>query len=154
MNKGSQNQLPGKDSTRQATLIHDTDKDDTGMSIEQVNEYLVKRSAVICEHVRKSRRGSHTSDIIPPICYIGQSLQENIKSVLACFSNTLSAALSSEAKYIQTLHKYEALDVVTETERNLMFDFLSEGDLVGKFDEFIKRRGVGRCRHIRLFDVV
>ena len=135
---------PATTVNRQAALIPANDKGNAEMSIGQLNEYLVNRSAVICEYVRKQRRElpkgkiPHTSDVIPPICYIDMSLQENIKNVLACFSNTLAAALSSETHYIQALENFEALSSIVETEKYLIFDFLSENGLAGKFTEFVK----------------
>ena len=108
------------------------------MSIGQLNEYLCSRSAVICEYVRKKRRGFHTSGIFPPICFNGTTLQENIDNVLECFKRTLSAALLSETRYIQALENFEALSSIVETEKYLIFDFLSENGLAGKFNEFVK----------------
>jgi hypothetical protein len=90
--------------------------------------------------VRKSRRGLHTSDILPPICHGGWTLHDNIKNVLACFSNTLAAALSSEARYIQTHKDFEALSSIVEAEKFLIFDFLNENGLTGKFNEFVNRQ--------------
>jgi len=79
-------------------------------TFEQLNDYLVKRSQEICENVRLQRDEyrkefiiPHTSDIIPPLCYAGMNLQSNIDNLLACFQNTLSAALFCESKYAETL---------------------------------------------------
>ena len=129
-----------KQTTVQTKLIHDTDKDNAAMSLEQLNEYLVKRSAVICEYARKKRQVGYTSDIIPPICYIDVPLQKNIDNVLACFSNTLAAALSSETRYIQALQSFEALSNIVESEKYLIFDFLSENGLAEKFNEYVKSK--------------
>ena len=132
----------------QTALIPANDKGNEVMSIGQLNEYLVKRSAVICEYVRKKRaelpKGKipHTSDVIPPLCYSETTLKENIKNLMACFSNTLVAALSSETMYIQTLENFEALGSIVEAEKFLIFEFLRENGLTGKFNEFMKGRAV------------
>ena len=135
----NENSLSAQNSAEQTSLVHDTDKGNAGMSLERVNEYLVKRSKVICEYVRKSRRGFHTSDILPPICCIDRTLHENIENVLACFSNTLAAALYSESQYIKIHKDFEALSSIVESEKYLIFDFLSENGLSGKFNEFVSR---------------
>ena len=129
---------PATTINRQTALIPAKDKGSEVMNIGQLNEYLCSRSAVICEYVRKKRRGFHTSGIFPPICFNGTTLQENIDNVLECFKRTLSAALSSEARYIQALENFEALSSIVETEKYLIFDFLSENGLAGKFNEFVK----------------
>jgi hypothetical protein len=109
----------------------------------QLNEYLVKRSAVICEKVRKERMKyrtggiPHTTDIIPPYCSIGAPLNKNIENVMACFNNTLMAALFCEHQHIKIFNDFEALSSVVEGEKNLIFEFLSENSLVGKFNEFV-----------------
>jgi len=89
------------------------------MSIEQLNERLVKESEVICKNVRKARNKYKnrngtplTSDIIPPLCYINMSLHRNIDNVLACFSNTLGSALFYESECIRIFYEFEALATV------------------------------------------
>ena len=114
--------------------------DSKEMNIEQINEYLVNRSDVIREYARKKRQVVHTSDILPPICYIDVPLQKNIDNVLACFSSTLAAALCSEAKYIKIHKDLEALCSIVESEKYLIFDFLSENGLTDKFNEYVKSK--------------
>ena len=134
----NENGLPVNNSSGQSALVHETDKVNSGeMSLKQLNEYLVSSSREICELARKSRTGGHTSDILPPICYINNTLYENISNVLACFSNTLAAALFSESQYIKIHKDFEALSSIVETEKYLIFDFLSENDLTEKFIEFV-----------------
>ena len=116
----------------------DTDKGNPGrMSLKQLNEYIVNRSAVICEYVREKRAGSHASGILPPICYADAPLNKNIDSVLACFSSTLAAALFSESQYIKIHKDFEALSSIVDSERYLIFDFLSKNGLIEKFNEFV-----------------
>ena len=64
-------------------------------------------------------------------------LHKNIDNVLACFSNTLSAALFCETQYIKIFEDFEALSNIVEGEKNLIFDFLSANGLSGKFNEFV-----------------
>jgi len=136
---------PQQPHTQSTALSLNNDK----MNIEQLNEYLVKRSKVLCEYVRKERikyqKGGipHTSDIIPPICHIDMPLHKNIDNALACYSNTLSAALFCESEYIKKFEELEAFGSIINDEKDLFFDFLTKNDLTGKFNEFvIKQRGV------------
>jgi hypothetical protein len=118
------------------------DNEITEMSIEEPNEYLVQRAGVICEYVRKNRSGCYTSDILPPICSDRWNIHKNIDNVLACFSSTLAAALSAESKYIKIHKDFEALSSFVESEKFLIFDFLSENGLSGKFNEFVNLKKI------------
>lgn len=108
------------------------------MNPDQLNHYLIKRANVICEYVRKKRTEFHTSDIMPPICQPNNSLQKNIDSVLACFGQTLAAALFSESQYIKILNDFEILSGTVESEKYLIFDFLNENGLGERFNDYIK----------------
>ena len=80
MNKQNQNQnqkvtdlqvIQTRQAMDAAAIVPDTDKDNPDeMSLEQLNEYIVDRSAVMREYVKKKRTGFYVSDIIPPICHI------------------------------------------------------------------------------------
>ena len=126
----------------QVALIQATGKSNAGMSLEQLNECLVKRSAVIREYVRTNRQGFYTSDIVPPLCYIDRPLHSNIDNVLACFSHTLAAALSNERRTLEMTKNFEALSSIIEGEKRLIFDFLSENGLTGKFNDFVFRQKI------------
>ena len=120
-----------------ATLTLPTNKCSSEMSMEQLNEYLVNRSKGICENVRKSRvKRAWTSDIVPPLCHADSNLYQNIKNVLACFSNTLAAALFCESEYIRIFNDFETLSSVVDEEKHLIFDFLSKNGLTEKFNEY------------------
>ncbi|MDR1339401.1 MAG: hypothetical protein LBK58_05040 [Prevotellaceae bacterium] len=131
------NSLSAKNSAVQTSLVHDTDKGEEGMNLEQLNEYLVKRSDVICEYVRKKRTGYHASDILPPVCQSDAPLHKNIESVLTCFSHTLGAALFSESFSMKLLKDFEALRNIVEDEKYLIYDFLSRNGLNERFNEFV-----------------
>jgi len=119
-------------------IVPDTDKDNLDeMSLEQLNEYIVNRSAVMREYVKKKRTGFYASDMIPPICHIDVPLKGNIENVLACFSNTLAAALFSESQYIKIHKDFETLSSIVESEQCLIFDFLSKNGLMEKFNKFV-----------------
>ena len=143
MNKQNQNQNVAELQVKQTrnavmTPVCNPDKGNPGgMSLNQLNEYIVNRSAVIRECVREKRTGFHTSDIIPPICHIDAPLGKNIESVLSCFSNTLAAALFSESQYIKIHKDFETLSSIVESEQTLIFDFLSKNGLMEKFNEFV-----------------
>jgi hypothetical protein len=124
----------------QTALVHEKDKGNAGMSFEQLNEYLIGRSGEICEYVRKRREGCHTSDIIPPLCYKENTLNQNIDSVLACFSNTLSAALFFESDNLKLLKNFKCLSSIVESEKYLIFGFLTENGLTEKFNEYVKNK--------------
>jgi len=109
------------------------------MSMAQINMHLIQRASVICEYVREKRTGLYTSDILPPICYVNNTLYENIESVLACFSNTLAAALHSEIKHIEISKNFETLSCIVDDEKYLIFDFLNENGLTERFNEFVKK---------------
>lgn len=111
---------------------------DPEMSLDQLNEYLIKRASAICKLIKGKSAGTYTSDIIPPICSIDMSLHQNIDNVLACFSNTLAAALFSESEYIRIFKNFENLSGIVDEERFLLFEFLSENNLSGKFNEFLQ----------------
>ena len=119
------------------------DEHNAEMSMEQLNEYLIKRTTAMREYAGKERSKynkingmPHTTNIIPPMCYSGFTLYDNIKNMLACYSNTLSAALFCESRYIRIFNEFEALDSVIDEEKRLIYDFLSKNDLIEKFNTF------------------
>lgn len=115
-------------------------KGNSGSTLEGLNEYLIKRAAVICDYVREKRTGYHSSDIIPPICSARATLEQNIDSVLTCFGYTLSSALCSESQYLKALRDFEALSRTVDSEKYMIFDFLSENNLTEKFHTFVKQK--------------
>ena len=143
MNKKNQNQNVAKlhvNQTRSTVMtpVCNPDKGNPGgMSLKQLNEYIVNRSAVIREYVREKWTGFHTSDIMPPICHADAPLNKNIDSVLASFSSTLAAALFSEKQYIKIHKDFEILSSIVESEQTLIFGFLSKNGLSEKFNEFV-----------------
>ena len=117
--------------------------------LQLINEHLVERANIMRENTRLERLKykkegiPHTTDIISPYCDINSTLGKNIDNLLACYSNTLSAALFSEHEYIKKLEELEALKSIVGDEKSLFFDFLIKNGLVEKFDEFeIKHKGV------------
>ena len=137
------NANPANNSSGEVRTTHETgintaltkDKGQTAVPID-LNKHLVSRAKEICDYTRERRTGGHTSDILPPICYIEHSLYDNINNVLNCFSHTLAAALHSEAQYIATNKSLEDLGRIVDTEKRLIFDFLSENNLIEKFKEW------------------
>ena len=117
--------------------------DKSGMTLEQLNEYIVKRAAVIRGKMRNERMKfwpggmPHTTDIIPPYCHSNVSLHKNIENLMASYNNTVLAALFCEHQSIKTFNEFRALSNVVDGERSLIFEFLSENDLLGKFNEFV-----------------
>lgn len=77
---------------------------------------------------------------MPPICYDKYTLVENINNVLACFSNTLGAALFSESECIKALNNFETLSRIVDSEKYLIFDFLSENGLAERFNEYVNEK--------------
>jgi hypothetical protein len=128
-------------SIEQTALIHNADKGNAGMSLEQLNEYLVKLSKGIKDDVRE-KRATCISYIITPICSIKSTLHSNITNVMACYHNTLIAAFHIESEYIKTFNNYTALVNVLNGEKDLIFDFLDENNLTEKFNEFVKRQKI------------
>ena len=133
--------------TPDPTLVITDDATDTvSMDMEQLNRYIVTQARSICENVRKQRDEyrtdgiPHTSDIIPPFCYMESSLRENIDNMFACYSNTLSAALFCESQYIKKDEELEALETIVKGEKQVFFDFLSKNGLTEKFNEFCIKR--------------
>ena len=118
-----------------------TGRCNAAMSIEELNEYLVKEASAVCRHFREARgKTGHTSGIIPPICSDRMSLKDNIKNLLACFNNTLSAALFSEREYIRIFRNFETLTNTIDSERYLIFDFLSENGMAEKFNDYVNEK--------------
>lgn len=124
----------------QISPINNPDKDSTGLTLEALNERLVKKAVVLCEYVREKRTGCHSSDIMPPICYAGATLSQNIDSVLTCFGYTLASALFSESQYIKIFRDFEALSKTVDSEKYLIFDFLSKNNLTEKFNTFVNQQ--------------
>jgi len=138
MNKGTNNQGGMKESSAALTLANETGKDNTTMSIEQLNEYLVDEATKVCRYIRKLRgTQGYISDIVPPISSVNWTLKHNIKNVMACFSNTLGAALFAERGYISKFREFETLSATISSEKNLIYDFLSENGLSDKFNTYV-----------------
>jgi hypothetical protein len=76
----------------------------------------------------------------PLISYKENTLNQNIDSVLACFSNTLSAALFFESDNLKLLKNFECLSSIVESEKYLIFDFFTENVLAEKFNEYVKNK--------------
>jgi hypothetical protein len=118
----------------------DTDKGNEEMNTEQINMHLVQRASEICERVIKRRKGHQISDIMLPICYKEYSLVKNINNVLACFSNTLEAALFRESEHIKALNKLEMLSSVANNASYLILGFLIENGLEERFKEYLSEK--------------
>jgi len=122
------------------TLVHDTDE----VSAGQFNKYLIAWSEVVCKRTnelkKKYNNGFHATDITPPGCYPGMSLNENIDSLFAGYNNTIVAALFCESEYIKTHRNFEALSSIVEIEKTLIFDFLSENGLTEKFNNYVLKK--------------
>ncbi|MDH6356971.1 hypothetical protein [Parabacteroides sp. PF5-9] len=110
------------------------------ISIEELNELLVKRAKALSEYVRTKRQGFHTSDILSPMCYNEYSIFQNIDSLLSCYGSTLAAALFCEKEYVKIHANFEALSSIVQSEKLLIFDFLSENGLADKFNEYVKSK--------------
>lgn len=110
------------------------------ISIEELNELLVERTKTLREYVRVKRQSSNTSDILPPMCYNEYSISQNIDSLLSCYGSTLAAALFCEKEYIKMHADFEDLSSIVQSEKLLIFDFLSENGLADKFNEYVKSK--------------
>ena len=138
MNREIKIQLGVKNSSAVLTPASDKGRDNETMSIQQINEYLVKEATTVCRHFREYRgKTGYTSDIIPPLCYENTSLKDNIKNMMACFSNTLAAATFSERAYISKFMDYETLSAIVDNEKTLIFEFLNENNLAEKFKAYV-----------------
>jgi len=102
------------------------------MSLEQLNEYIILRASDLCEKSKRvraeydKRLPMHTTDIVPPYCNSKGSPYSNIEQIFNCYNNTLMAGLFYETEVI----KFQA-------KSHTFFSFLSKNDLIEKFDEFV-----------------
>jgi len=135
----TENNLTAQNRANETAVIRHTDK----MSLEQLNEYLVEKTAEISERTRKSRleyktKGlPRTSDIVPPYCYADFSLKQNVDSILASLNNTLQAGLFAEFESIKTFNELCSLSKIVKSEKQLIFDFLIENNLTAEFNLFV-----------------
>ena len=137
-----ENQLPEKNSNRQTTLIHDTDKSDAGMSIEHVNEYIVKKANEIKAYTAEKRLKDYIffTDILPPYCHTEWTIKDNIDGAFVAYHNAMSAALMCESEYIKRFMDFESLKNIVDNEKSLIFDFLRENGLDEKFNDYVNSK--------------
>jgi len=65
--------------------------------------------------------------------------------VFATLNNTISAALFCESEYIKIHRDFETLSSIVQSEKFLIFDFLAENGLSGKFNAYVKSKKKKYC---------